>query len=394
MIDRQPPARGLGLRLLVLIAAVAVVGSNQLALSPILLDVARSLSASPVAVSRAAACYGGATALSALLLAPRIDRLGARRALLAGLLALAAATLASAAATGWLVLTLAQGLAGLGAGVILPSSYTLATAVGPPGQGARTLGRVLTGWSLSMVAGVPLSALISDWAGWRAAYLALALVAGLAALGARAMPRDRAAPGLARAAAAPLAALAEPAMPPLLLICLAYMAGFFGVYTFLGDHVRAMAGVSAARAGLVVLAYGGGFGLASLGGGLVDRLGPRRVFPAVLLSAAAIYLALAATGGGLAPVAALTFLWGLANHFVLACLILLITQARPQARGAALGLNSAVTYLGALVGVSAAGAIYQAIGFAALCCTAAALMAAAAGLAVASRQRLAGPPAG
>ena len=58
--------------------AVAVVGSNQLALSPILLDVARSLAASPVAVSRAAACYGGATTLSALLLAPRIDRLGAR----------------------------------------------------------------------------------------------------------------------------------------------------------------------------------------------------------------------------------------------------------------------------------------------------------------------------
>jgi predicted MFS family arabinose efflux permease len=391
----RPPALRPGLSLLALTAGVAVIGSNQLALSPILLDVARSLSASPVEVSRATACYGGATALSALLLAPRIDRLGARRALLLGLAALVAATLASAAATGWVMLMAAQGLAGLGAGLALPASYALATIIAPAGQSARTLGRVLTGWSASLVAGVPLAALISDWVGWRFAFLLLAAVAALAALGTSGLPRDRAAPGLARGGGSPLAALAEPAVPPLLLICLAFMACFYGVYTFLGDHVRLAEGISAAHAGLVVLTYGGGFGLASLATAPVDRLGPHRVFPAVLLTVAAIYLALAETGGRLAPVALLTFAWGFANHFVLNILILLVSQARPQARGAALGLNSAVTYLGALVGIAGAGVVYQGAGFAALCRIAAALVAGAALLAALARARLVrAPPAG
>ncbi len=51
-----------------LMLGVAVVGSNSLALSPILSDVAADLRASPVEVARANAAYGGATALAALTL--------------------------------------------------------------------------------------------------------------------------------------------------------------------------------------------------------------------------------------------------------------------------------------------------------------------------------------
>ncbi len=52
-----------------LLLAVAAVGSNSLALSPILSDVARDLAATPGEIGRAGAAYGAATALSALPLA-------------------------------------------------------------------------------------------------------------------------------------------------------------------------------------------------------------------------------------------------------------------------------------------------------------------------------------
>ncbi|MFE0754205.1 MFS transporter [Inquilinus sp. NPDC058860] len=384
MPEHHQHQSAVSLQTAILTAGIAVVGSNSLVLSPILGDVAAAMGATPVAVSHAIAAYGGATALSAFLLAPQIDRIGPRRALLGGMVGLAAATLLSAFAMHWLMLAAAQALAGLGAGIILPSIYTLATTIAPPGRESRVLGRVLTGWSISMVAGVPAAALVAETLGWRAVFLLLAGLAILSMFGTArlpAPPRPRAArPGL-RALVAPLA---YPGVPALLAICLGFMASFYGVYAFIGDHVRATLGLSASQAGVIVLTYGVGFGAASLGDGLVDRLGPRRLFPLVLLAVAAIYALMLPAAHSFAAIAALTGLWGFANHFGLNILVLLLSRAKPEARGAVLGLNSAVTYLGTLTGTGLAGIGYAAAGFpplatgAAAACLAAAVVAATA----------------
>jgi predicted MFS family arabinose efflux permease len=342
-------------QILILMAGIAVTGSNSLVLSPILADVAAGLGTSPVVVSYALAAYGGATALSAFVLAPWIDRAGARKALLGGLAALVLATFVSALALRWPVLVLAQGLAGLGAGVVLPAIYALAAGLAPPGRAAKMLGRVLTGWSISLVAGVPAAALASDLAGWRAPFLLLAGLAAAAFLGTLRLPDIRVPPMPRKG---PLAPLGYPGVPPLLVICLGYMSAFYGVYAFLGDHLRTGLGVSAAATGLVVLTYGIGFGLASLADPWLDRIGPRRVFPLTLLGIALIYLALVPGSASLWTAAMVTGLWGFANHLGLNTLILLLAATRPDQRGAVLGLNSAVTYLGAMLGTGAAGALY------------------------------------
>ena len=165
MPEHHQHGTSIALQTAILTGGIAVVGSNSLVLSPILGDVAAAIGATPVAVSRAIAAYGGATAVSAFFLAPQIDRIGPRRGLLAGMAALLAATLLSAGAVHWAMLTAAQALAGFGAGVILPSIYTLATTIAPPGQASRVLGRVLTGWSISMVAGVPAAAVVAEGLG-------------------------------------------------------------------------------------------------------------------------------------------------------------------------------------------------------------------------------------
>jgi predicted MFS family arabinose efflux permease len=362
-------------QILVLTLGIAVTGSNSLALSPILADVAQGLAATPVAVSRALAAYGAATALSAFLLAPRIDRVGPRRALSAGMAAMTLAMVLSAAAGHWLVLVAAQALAGLGAGVVLPSIYALATGIAPKGNESAVLGRVLTGWSLSLVLGVPAAALITDLAGWRASFMVLALLAGTSLLGTIRLP-----PGRTTGAAPirPLAALAYPGVAPLLLVCLAFMAAFYGTYAFVGDAVRQATGVSAGIVVLIVLSYGIGFGAASLADGLVDRIGPERVLPRALLAVAGIYLALVPATTALWSAAAVTLAWGFANHLCLNTLILLLSRAKPERRGAVLGLNSAVTYLGALVGTGGAGILYPGPGFGAVSMAAAILVGTAA----------------
>lgn len=379
MTEQDQASSGLVRQVAVLTAGIAAIGSNSLALSPILGDVAGALVVPPATVARAVTAYGGATALSALLLAPRIDRIGSRNALRLGLACVAVATLASALAPHWLALALAQALAGVGAGVALPATYAMATLIAPPGASSRTLGWVLGGWSISLVAGVPAAALLADLGGWRLPFLVLAALAAAASLGARLLPAGK---DDAKADTESMSTLLrEPQVAVLLLVCLAFMAAFYGVYTFVGEHARAALGLSAGGTGLIVLAYGIGFGAAGLGDGLLDRLGPGRVLPAALLAVALVYALMVPAPAGMAPMLALAAFWGLANHAALNSLILLLSAIRPQARGTLLGLNSAVTYLGVLVGTGAAAPIFAAAGFAPLATAGASLTAAAALLA-------------
>ncbi|PJM85805.1 MFS transporter [Achromobacter ruhlandii] len=362
-----------------LMFAVSVVGSNGLALSPILSDVARSFASTPLTVSTAISAYGAATAASAFLLAARIDRCGIRRALLTAMTVLIAALLLSASAPHWIVLTVAQALAGAAAGVILPAAYGSATLVAAAGQETRSLGRVISGWSVSLVAGVPLSALISDAIGWRATYGVLALCAAVARAGLRTLPERRnthaAPPRLSRL----LAPLSYRDVPVLLLGCLAFSSAFYGVYAFLADHVRTLLGLTAGQVGFIAFAYGAGFLLAGLAGApLIERLGPRRALPLALATITAVYLALLPAAHALAAVLAIAVLLGAASQLSLNLLVLLLSRARPDERGAVLGLNTCTTYLGASLGTAVAGTLYTHAGFEVLGVAAAAAVALAA----------------
>ncbi|CAB3844276.1 MFS transporter [Achromobacter deleyi] len=347
-----------------LMFAVSVVGSNGLALSPILSDVARSFGSTPLTVSTAISAYGAATAASAFLLAARIDRWGIRRALLGAMIALIAALLLSACAPHWIVLTAAQALAGAAAGVILPAAYGSASLVAAPGQETRALGRVISGWSVSLVAGVPLSALISDAVGWRATYAVLALCAAVALAGLYRLPERRSAHPAPLRLMRLLAPLSYRDVPVLLLGCLAFSSAFYGVYAFLADHVRTLLGLSAGQVGFIAFAYGAGFLFAGLAGApLIERLGPRRALPLALAAIALVYLGLLPAAHALAAVLAIAVLWGAASQLSLNLLVLLLSRARPDERGAVLGLNTCTTYLGASIGTAVAGTLYTHAGF-------------------------------
>ena len=352
---------------LVLLGVVATVGSNSLVLSPILTDVSAGLGTTPAATARAIAAYGGATALSAIVLAPLIDRFGSRRMLLRGLLALMAGIALSAAAENWIMLALFQALAGLGAGVVLPATYALATKSAPKGQEARLLGRVLTGWSVSLVLGVPISALIADLLGWRACFIVLSLMALMTIVGLRRVPED--VPNEVTETVSYIGRLREALtgrIALLLVICFAYMIAFYGVYPFIGDHVRRVLDASTSFAGLFPLSYGIGFGAASLADGLLDRTDARRLFPLALLAIGLTYAAIAPASTDPVLLLSVCLLWGFLNHFGLNILVLLLSSAAGEARGAILGINSAVTYLGALSGAALFGLLYEREGLAAI----------------------------
>lgn len=356
----------------ILVTGIVVIGSNAFVLSPILTDVAQSLGTTPVVVARVISAYGGATALSAFFLAGSIDRLGAKRILLVAAATMAMALLASAASANWRVLALAQAVAGLAAGLMLPAIYATATASAPSGQGARTLGQVLNGWAISLVLGVPASAFVTQYFGWRLAYLLLAALAAVALFGFLRLRLP--APATNTPSISPLKAATLPGVPTLLVICLAYMSAFYGTYAFLGDHLRTAVGLSTGQAGLVVLAYGAGFGFASFGGAWLDRLGAARVLPFMLVVLSAIYLAMLPASTAYGTSILIAVVWGVANHFGLNMIVLLLSRQHPPARGAILGLHSTMTYTAVFAGPLLLGALYARLGFQAVAAVASVLV--------------------
>ncbi|MER9212184.1 MFS transporter [Mesorhizobium sp. M0074] len=356
----------------VLTGCIAVIGSNSLVLGPIAPAVAASFGTSVPAVMIASAAFGLGTSASALFLARYIDRLGARRMLQGALLLLAIALVASAAAPTVTALVAAQLLAGIAAGVAMPAIYASSAAIAPPGRESGTIGVVLTGWTLSMVAGVSLSAVLADLVHWRAVFAAVAVLAALAlaSLSLTSLSDVR----KSGPAPTPLGALSVPGIVPLLVACAAFMTAFYGIYGYLGDHLHNGLGRPVSANGLAALAYGAGFGAAALLDGVIDRLGARRVMPFAYLLVAVVYVVIAAASSSFHLTIAVIALWGLANHFGLNVLVMRLSALDPARRGTIMGLNSAVTYLAVFVGTTAFGPLYSTFGFAASAVIAALLM--------------------
>lgn len=345
----------------VLMCAIGVVGSNSLVLSPIAADVAAGFDGKTASnVMMASAVYGGAVAVSALFLAPRADQIGLKRALMIALVTLVVALLGSTLAPSLSILMIAQALAGIGAGLALPATYGLAADVAPKGEESATLGKVLTGWTLSLVAGVSFSAVLADVMHWRAVFGLMAVMSAvLILLVARMQVTER----QAGAAVSPFKAFRVPGLMPILLAVVAFMSAFYGLYGFLGTHITTVLGYSTGVAGLAALTYGIGFGAVAPLDRLIDRYGATRAAPVVFGALVLVYLSMSAVAGQGMAIFAVCLIWGAVNHLGLNIMVGQLTALSASQRGAILGIYSATTYVAMFVGTAAFRPVFEARGF-------------------------------
>ncbi|KXS32000.1 MAG: Major facilitator superfamily MFS_1 [Candidatus Gallionella acididurans] len=138
------------------------------------------------------ASYSFSAALSGLFAATFIDRFERKRLLLIifGLFGLA--TLACGLAPGYATLIVARGLAGTFGGVMGAMVQTIVGDVIPFARRARAAGIISTAFSLSTVAGVPLSLWLANRFDWRAPFILIAILTVLfIIIGARVLPELR-----------------------------------------------------------------------------------------------------------------------------------------------------------------------------------------------------------
>ncbi|WP_331000093.1 MFS transporter [Acetobacter garciniae] len=345
-----------------LFAAVVAVGSNAFILTPILREVSASLGTVPYHVAWAISAFGAATAVSSLVLSSELDRWGPARVLSLSALLLGVAEFTSSLSTHWVHLCLAQAIAGVAVGVLLPGTYATTAAVSPRGKEARFIGLVLTGWSLSLVFGVPFAAYVTEHIGWRSVYRitgTLSLIVACALwLSLRGISMSRPAERVSLRGA-----LRIPGVAFMLLIVFGYMTAFYGTFAYFGEGLRVLLHLSAQGAGSFVFAYGLGFGIAGL---MLSHFAPHAsktyiVCSLVLISAC--YFAWLPASSTRMWAFANSAVWGFLNQLGLNALIVTLNRYAAEARGVVMGIYSAVTYVAVFAGPLCMGSLYAAYGF-------------------------------
>jgi predicted MFS family arabinose efflux permease len=338
--------------LLLLTLSIAAVGIQALMLSPLLTDIAAGLGTGPKEIGFAAAAYGVGVAAAALLAAPQLGRWPKREAIRIAFFVLAVSLALCGFAWDWRVLAGAQLFAGLASGVIIPATYALTGDIARPENRSQAVGKVLFGWSVAMVGGVPLAALLSAFVGWRGTFLIVCAVAAAMTIAGTLLPKVASHGDGERVRYGDVLRL--PGAWAGYLATFAYMIGFYQTYTFIGDHVRQLHGAGAWLGGTISLAYGLGFGVGVIFDKWIDAKGPSNVLPLGLSLVGLNYLLLPFAAENIVAVAAYPFIWGLANHFCMTILVSFMGSLSPALRGTVMGLFSFTTY----VALGTAGAVY------------------------------------
>jgi len=377
MGNRPGPRLGLlSMAILALTASIGTIGANSLALGPIAPAIGAGFNTDVVSVMNAAAAYGIGTALGALVLSPLIDLIGSQKALVSSLCCIALSFLLSALASDLMVFIACQTLAGFSAGLSLPAIYAYAAQIAPQGRSSEILGRVLTGWTISLVAGVSFSAYIADTVGWRWVYVIFFLFTVIALLLLlQVSKRLTTSPDQQQQAGTyetkirfsrivwPHTTLKLPNVVFLLMVCFGYMLAFYGVYSFIGSHINESLGYAVKFNGLIALGYGFGFAIAAIGDQVIDRIGVKKTMPIAFGLLALVYVSLALGLNYFWLLVALSILWGLMNHFCLNLIVASLSAIDNEKIGAILGAYSATTYIAASVGALLFGMLYQHHGF-------------------------------
>lgn len=249
---------------------------------------------------------------------------------------------------------------GVSAGNVTVAGHAWISARVPFNRRARFIGVYEFSWASALLVGVPIVALLISAFGWRGPFVAVALVAVLAAaLVARIEDGE-----LARRAVAPRdkTPITTDAW---FIIAAAAMVAMAGLTTIVvaGTWLDEVLGVSTGGVGLVAMAFGAAELLASMSSSaFADRLGKRRSMQFSVVGFLAGLGVIAITGSSLLVGTIGLFIFFVGFEYSIVTSFSLVSESMPDSRGRALGVGNAVSTLARGAGVALAGVLYEAFG--------------------------------
>lgn len=363
-------------QLTVLAAAAFVYVTAEILPVGALPAIAADLDIAPATVGTLLAGYALIAAVATLPLVRWTARWPRRRALLLTLVCLTVSQVLSVLAPNFAVLSVARVLCALTHGLMWSVLAPIAVRLVPPGHGGRATTAVYAGTALALVAGNPMTALLSQTWGWRTAAAAVMVAAAAVTLAARLLL-----PVLPATTTGPTGRVSRRrwhrnrALATLCGLTLVGVSAHFMSYTYIAVVIGEVTGTATAP----VLA---GFGVAGLVAMAVfarplDRW-PRPVLMTALAGLVAAFAGLAfVAGGDPRPVLGVVGMlaWGAMSTALPPMLQSAAITSAPEDPDGASGLYVAMFQAGIVTGALAGGALFGAGGAFAVLSASAALTA-------------------
>lgn len=298
------------------------------------------------------ASYSFSAAVSGILAATFIDLFERKRVLLTCFALFGLATLACGLAPSFATLIVARGLAGVFGGIMGAMIHTMIGDAIPFARRARASGVVSSAFSLSTIAGVPLSLWLANHLGWRAPFVLIALLCVLFIIvGLRFLPELRHHLGEEKRAhllSATFSVLADANHLRALLFSALIIFSGFTVIPYITVYAVNNVGIAQADIPLVYLVGGTAtFISARLIGHWADRYGKIEVYRRVALLATLPLLAV--THAGPLPLAlwliCTTSFFVLTSGRMIPAMAVIASSAQPRLRGTFMSLNGTVQSL-------------------------------------------------
>ncbi|MET3289765.1 UNVERIFIED_CONTAM: DHA1 family putative efflux transporter-like MFS transporter [Brevibacillus sp. OAP136] len=334
-----------------------LVGTSNYIISGILDRIAETLGTSVAAAGQLITVYSLAYAVGTPILMALTAKMDRRKLLLYSLGIFIAANLLTFILSGFGFFIAARIVTALGAGVVTVNALSIAAKIAPPGKQASAIANVTMGITASLIIGVPLGRMVALAFGWKAVFLAIAIVGGLAMLVIAALiPRmqgDKPVPLIKQ-----FALLKKPQVLVALAITFFWLGGYSLAYTYLSPFLLEVTHLNESLISAALFV----FGVASLigskvGGYSADKRGIKYTLVSGMMLHVISLILLSLVGQSVIAVFAILILWSFsawssapAQQFNLVSLV-------PESSGVMLSLNSSMMQLAMAVGAGIGGVI-------------------------------------
>lgn len=343
------------------VTAVAMLG-------PLLVDMASALGASVPTAGQLVSTAAATWAATALVAGPVSDAYGRKPVLLLGICFLAAGSLGMGLAPTFAVAVGSSLLIGIGGGMVPPTCIALVGDISPEKRVPMSIATLTMQPGMSSMLGVPLAAVLGEFAGWRTAFLALGLALLLAGLVLFAfVPRRRRGAAPARLAGRMKRVAAFPVTWRMAGTNILARAAWGVILTFLPAYLIVTYGLRTVEVALPMVVVAMFMTAAPLLGGRIG--GTRRrlgITAAMLLAATVPGLGVFFLGWGTWSSVLAAGLFMLLVVPVTTVLVILIAETGGEYRGALSGMISSSNWGGTAAGAALGGVLVAQIGYGAL----------------------------
>ncbi|MFH9349572.1 MFS transporter [Kitasatospora sp. NPDC017646] len=329
-----------------LMLCVFGITTGEFVVAGILPDVADGLDVSIPAAGLLVTAYALGMIFGGPVLTALTARYQRKPLILVLLLIAVVGNLASAVAPVYGVAFAARVVTALVTSTFFANAIVIATSTVPPQKAASTVAKLILGMNLAMILGAPLGTWVGHSFGWRATFVAIAVICALGFL-----MVTRFVPPVANetstSAFGELRVLRKAPVQMAILMTVVGNAGLLIVFTYFAPLLTDLAGFTADTVPVLLLVYGVGATVGNLGGGW---LSDRALMPSLvgLLTALTAALAVAwAVGSSTVGAAVMVFVLGALGFSIVPGTQARVLGTASEAPTLALAVNSSAYQLAA-----------------------------------------------